>query len=362
MRSVPDPGASPSPKIGPYRRPCRAKPVCISVVNRDGTTLEGRIVDVVGIDVGKKDLHAVLLQGEKSSLKSASNSATGIAQLIQWLKNRKVERAHVCMEATGGWSESVALALHQSGHVVSIVNPSRIKAFAQSEMLRTKTDAVDAAMIARFCRMHAPDPWLPPAPEIVALRGLVRRHESLSRMRAEEQTRLQAPTGTPTVRESIESVISHLTSEIQRVDREIEQLFKNHPGLREQRRLLTSIPGIGKTTAARILGEAPNIAEYRDVKAIAAFAGLSPRHYQSGSLRRPSRLAKAGNAQLRRALYWPAITAMRCNPIVARFADRLRQRDKTNMLIIGAAMRKLLVLAYGVLKSGKNFDPAYVGS
>jgi transposase len=316
-------------------------------------------LEILGIDVGKKDLHTVLLRDKTSSSKSVPNSATGIAQLLKWLKNRKVKRVHACLEATGGWSERVATALHQGGHVVSIVNASRIKAFAQSEMLRTKTDAVDAAMIARFCRMHAPDQWIPPAPEIVALQGLVRRYEGLTRMRAKEQTRLQEPAVTPAVRVSIESMIEHLTAEIQGIDREIEQLFKDHQPLRKQRDLLTSIPGIAKTTAARILGEMPDIAEFRDVKAVAAFAGLSPRHYQSGSIQWRSRLSKTGNAQLRHALYLPAITAIQWNPVIKRFTDRLRDRGKANMSIIAAAMRKLLTLAYGVLKSGRPFDPSY---
>jgi transposase len=102
--------------------------------------------------------------------------------------------------------------------------------------------------------------------------------------------------------------------------------------------LLTSIPGIGETTAARILGEMPNITEFRDVKAVAAFAGLSPRHYQSGSIRWPSRLAKIGNSSLRQALYFPAITAMRHNPVLSRFAERLRERGKSKMTIIAAVM------------------------
>jgi transposase len=161
------------------------------------------------------------------------------------------------------------------------------------------------------------------------------------------------------VKVSIEATLTHLDREIERVDHEVEQLFKEYPPLRRQRDLLTSIPGIGETTAARILGEMPNIAEFRNVKAVAAYAGISPRHYESGSIRRPSRIAKTGNANLRTALYFPAISAMRYNPLLRCFADRLRERRKSNMAIITAVMRKLLTLAYGVLKSGKLFDPTY---
>jgi transposase len=317
-------------------------------------------VDILGIDVGKNDLHAALLgQGNKSWSKSVSNTATGIAQLRTWLKNRKTERLHVCLEATGGWSEEVALVLHQDGHVVSIVNPSRIKAFAASEMLRTKTDNVDAALIARFCRLHQPAPWSPPAPEILTLQALVRRYQGLARMYADEENRLGAPAVTPQVRTSIEAIIRHLKAEMERINDEIEEVFKKYPPLRKQRELLISIPGIGETTAARILGEIPNIAQFRDVKAVAAFVGLSPRHYQSGSIRRPSRLSKTGNARLRSALFFPAMAAMKWNPIVRGLAERMSESGKAKMSRVAAAMRKLLVLAYGVLKSGRPFDPAY---
>jgi len=316
-------------------------------------------VDFLGIDVGKSELHACLLQGDRSTAKSVSNSATGVQQLQTWLKNRKAQQVHACLEATGGWSEDVAVALSDSGHIVSLVNPARIKAFAQSEMLRTKTDKIDAATIARFCRMHEPEPWTAPDPEIRALQGLVRRYQNLVHMRTEEQNRLQEPIPTPSVKESIEAILTDLDREIKRVDREIAELFDKHPPLRRKRDLLISIPGIGNTTAARILGEMPNIAEFRNVKAVAAYTGLSPRHYESGSIRRPSSIARTGNSDLRSALYFPAITAMRYNPPLQRFADRLRQRGKPNKSIITAVMRKLLTLAYGVLKSGRSFDPAY---
>lgn len=319
-------------------------------------------MDILGIDVGKHEMHAVLLQGDRSTSKSIANSPAGFKQLQTWLRNRKVERVHACLEATGGWSEDLALTLCEVGHVVSLVNPMRIKAFAKSEMLRTKTDRIDAALIARFCRMHEPEPWTPPAPEIRALQGLIRRYQSLVQMRTEEQNRLQAPMIASVVQASIEAMLAHLDREIDRVEREIHQLFDRYPPLRRQRELLTSIPGIGETTAARILGEMPNIAEFRNVKAVAAYAGLSPCHHESGSIRIPSRIAKTGNTSLRTALYFPAISAIRYNPLLRRFAGRLRERGKSSMTIITAVMRKLLTLAYAVLKSGRFFDPAYANA
>jgi transposase len=127
---------------------------------------------------------------------------------------------------------------------------------------------------------------------------------------------------------------------------EVPKVLENYPTLRRQRELLVSIPGIAATTAARILGEMPNITEFRDVKAVGAFAGLSPRHYQSGSIEYRSRLVKTGNAHLRRALYFPAITAMRHNPTIRAFAERLSGRGKAKMTVVAAVMRKLLALAY----------------
>lgn len=316
-------------------------------------------MDVLGIDVGKRDLHATLLQDKRAASKSVPNSQAGIAQLQTWLKNRKVDVLHVCLEATGGWSEEVAIVLSASGHRVSVVNPARIKAFAQSEMLRTKTDQIDAGLIARFCRLHEPEPWTPPTLEIRMLQGLVRREHSLIEMRVAEENRRGAPIVSAAVMASIEATIAHLQSELERVAREIEQLFDDYPTLRRQRDLLISIPGIAETTAARILGEMPNITEFRDVKAVAAFAGLSPRHYQSGSIEHRSRLVKTGNAHLRRALFFPAIAAIRYNPPIRALAERLRTRGKAKMTVVAAAMRKLLTLAYGVLKSGVPFDAAY---
>lgn len=310
----------------------------------------------LGLDIGKKDIHAALHGDDDRVAKHAfANNSRGHEQLLKWLENRKINHVHACLEATGGFGEELAMTLHEHGHLVSIVNPGRIKAFGQSEGVRTKTDAVDAALIARFCRAQPPAPWTPPAPAERALQALLRRREALIDMRTQEENRAQAPRTAGAVKASIEEHIRYLDDRIAEIDEEIRKLVDSDPDLRRKRELLESIPGIGEKTANAILGEVPHISEMRDVKAVAAHAGLSPKHNQSGSFVGPSRLCKAGNARLRKALFFPALVAMKKNPIIRAFAERLAKRGKRKMVIVAAAMRKLLIIVYGVLKSGRPF-------
>ncbi len=152
--------------------------------------------------------------------------------------------------------------------------------------------------------------------------------------------------------------IAHLKEQIARTEKLIRIHIDKHPGLRQQRELLDSIPGIGETTATLLLAEVPDIKRYRSARQLAAFAGLVPRERQSGSsVKGRVRLSKIGNARLRKALYFPAITALRCSPFFQQWAEGLRQRGKSKMSVIGAVMRKLMHIAYGVLKSGRPFDP-----
>ncbi len=316
----------------------------------------------LGIDIGKSDFHATLLVDDKTWSKSFPNVKAGLTQLASWLRNRKIEQLHACLESTGGFEEALALDLRERGYVVSVVNPSRIKAFAQSELLRTKTDSVDAALIARFCRAHLPAAWIPPAPEIRALQALVRRHAGIQDMLFTENNRLGAARVDSAVERSLREHIAYLEAELKRVVDEINALINRYPPLREQRDLITTIPGIADLTAARILGEMPNISEYRNSGAVAAFAGLSPREHQSGNSRGRSRLAKTGNSRLRRMLYFPAMSATRHNPILKALYDRLIAAGKPKAVAMSAVMRKLLILAYGVLKSNQPFNPAYANA
>jgi transposase len=313
----------------------------------------------LGIDLSKETFHVSLLSDRGEAKKIFPNSPKGFEQLTAWLENRQAVDVHVCMEATGAYWEALALYLHGHSHCVSVINPTRIKAFAQSELLRTKTDAVDAALIARFCKSQSPERWVPPAPEIRALQALMRHYEHLKTTRAQQAVYAQS-SDAAIVTASIREIIATLDEQIAHVERQIRQHFDDHPDLKRKRDLLTSIPGIGETTAGSILSEIPHIDRFESAKAIAAYAGLSPRDRRSGtSIHGRPRLCKTGNSRIRKALYLPALVALRFNPALRLFAERLTAAGKHKRLIIGAVMRKLLVIAYGILRSGKRFEADY---
>jgi transposase len=315
----------------------------------------------LGIDIAKLKFNACLVrEGGKLRHKVFPNTAAGFAQLSKWLDKQGAGRVQACLEATGTYADSLAAYLHEAGHTVGLINPAAIKAYAQSHLSRTKTDRVDASLIAGFCAERRPPAWQPPAAELRELQALVRRLGSLVEMRTMEQNRLSLGIPVAAVRESVEELIAHLSEQITRTEALIRSHIDRHPGLRRQRELLDSIPGIGETTAAVLLAEVPDIKQYRSARQVAAFAGLVPRERQSGSsVRGRVRLSKIGNARLRKALYFPAVTAIRCSPFFQAWAEGLRRRGKSKMAVIGAAMRKLVHLAYGVLKTGQPFDPQW---
>jgi transposase len=315
---------------------------------------------VVGIDIGKSKFHVcLLLSDNKSRAKVFANSAEGHLQLLEWLQQFQISCVHACLEATGNYGVGLAKQLVQAGHLVSIVNPSRIQGFAQSEMSRTKTDKVDAAVIARFCAALRPTPWQPLPEEVEQLQAMVRRLEALGRMLQQEKNRLEVVTTEP-VKASMESLIEHLQEDIANLRQLIREHFDQHAHLRSKRNLLVSIPGIGEQTAAVILAEIGDIESFKSAKQLAAYGGLTPRERTSGtSVRGKPRLSRVGNRRLRKALYMPAVCASIFNPLLNQMRERLLSRGKCKMAVLGAVMRKLLHLAYGVLKSGIPFDAQY---
>lgn len=320
---------------------------------------------VVGIDVSKKKLDVALLVNGKLKSKVIDNSAEGHQQLLAWLGKSAVPTAQtqVCMEATGVYYEPVALALHQAGLTVSVVNPSCVKGFGHSENIRNKNDAIDAGLIARYCAAMAPSPWSPPPLEQRQLRAWSLRVQALKDIRQQEENRLEAHliSGMNDVAQHVREHISWLNTEIAKLERDIDDHIDRHPDLKRDAALMTSIPGIGATTVARILGQLGDIRRFTSAKALAAFLGVTPKQRSSGtSVRGRTMISRTGSTQLRAALYMPALVARRHNPILQRFAERLLASGMAKKAVIGAVMHKLVHLLYGVVRNGKPFDSNFL--
>jgi transposase len=330
---------------------------------------------VVGLDIAKASFDAVLLlhdatstMGLKPRYKRFPNTAAGFSALRQWLAHgleqsmsEPRDLVHACMEATGPYFEALAVFLHEYGHTVSVVNPRRIQAYAQSKLLRTKTDRVDAHLIADFCATQRPRSWQPLPPDERTLQVLTRHLEALKGARCQHENQRQMLLARcPEVERSLEAVLAVLDEQIAAIASQMEQHVEQTPSLREALALLTTIPGIGRLSAAQILSEVPQLRQFSSARAVAAYAGLVPAQRQSGtSVRGRAQLSKLGNARLRKALYMPALSALRWNPVVRALKARLSGRGKRPKQVVVACMRKLLQLCYGVLKSGRPFEAKY---
>lgn len=318
---------------------------------------------MIGIDVAKDKLDVCLLEetGNKHQ-ETFDNNKSGINKLHRWLKKQAAKTAHVCLEATGVYGELVAETLHKRGYVVSVVNPARIKAYGASQMQRNKTDGLDAALIADYCRTQEPPAWEPPALELKELRALARHLDDLKQEKQRAKNRLEAQT---TSRGS-NDVIRHLKAQVAFLDKQIVQTqqlikdhIKRHPDLKQQADLLKSIPGIGVITACRLMAELGDLRRFDDVREVVAFVGLNPAQHQSGRKNATHGISRMGRASLRAALFMPAIVAKHSNPRLSIWSEQLSQRGLTGKQVIVAVMRKLLHLAYGVIKSQRAFDPYY---
>jgi len=315
----------------------------------------------LGIDVAKAKLDCALrLPTGKYRTKVVENNLKGFKALIEWLSNQGATTAHVCLEATGVYGEDVAEVLAASGMNVSMVNPAQIKAFGASRLVRTKTDKVDARLIAAFCAERSPAPWQAPTPSEQALRAMVLRLDALQTMRTQESNRLAV--AREAVKPGIVEHIEWLDKQIDALIEAIREHLDNDPGLKDKQALLDSIPGLGERTIAVLLAFYANFERFGNARQAVAFAGLDPRQYESGtSVKGKPRLSKIGHAFLRKALYMPAMVALYKTAWGKRFRARLAASGKPPKLIIGAMMRKLVHVVFGVLKSGKMFNPALHG-
>lgn len=315
----------------------------------------------LGIDVAKAKLDVHLLEEQRGWDAPFANSLAGFQALHEWVQQHSLDPCHACLEATGRYGDALALFLYQHDYRVSVVNPAQIKAYAISRMRRNKTDVLDARLIADFCRLHNPPAWTPPDPAYDELQALVRHLDDLQTTRQQVRNRLQSGLTDAWVIQQWQTQLTLLDNQIQQVKQRIHDHLNSHPDLKHHKDLLTSIPGIGDLTAGKLLAELHDLSLFDNIGQIVAFAGLNPRQSASGqTVSRHTPISKMGPPSLRAALYMPAVVAQNHNPLLMAFAQRLRQNGLKPMEVVVAVMRKLLHLAYGVLKSGQPFDPHYL--
>ena len=312
-----------------------------------------------GIDVAKATLAVCVVRtvGKRKD-REFKNTAQGHRKLVGWVKSLSGERAvHYCMEATGRYGTALAKHLAAVGEVVTVSPPHRIKSYGVSRGVMNKNDKADAWVIAEFCRVMTPAPWRPPQPEVEALTAMVRRLQDLEQERLREHNRLKGPGQHREVQASTRRMLKAIEAESRRLRQTIDEHVGHHPRLAEDKALLTTIPAVSDKTALRLMAELPDARDGSTAKSAAALVGLYPVECSSGTtVHKRARMSKAGTSQLRQALYMPAVVAIRCNPRVRDLYERLRARGLSKMAAIGAAMRKLLMIAFGILRTRKAFS------
>lgn len=331
----------------------------------------------IGIDVAKDKLDVQLLRSldknAKTSYKQFDNSPAGFAKLVRWVAQALTQLScppgqrltpHYCMESTGSYAQALAQFLAEDGHLVSIVNPYFVKHYGEGCGMLNKNDKADARVIAHYCRAETPEPWFLSRPQVRVLLALVRRLQGVQQHLQQETNRLQEPGLVKPVISSIKKTVRFLEKESASLQQEIRRHIDSDDGpdgLKKSRELLMSVPGIGETLATSLLAELPDITTFKSSNSVAAYAGLSPQEHKSGkSVDKPTRISGKGNAHLRRALFMPALSACRHNPLLADLYKRLIERGLSRKAAVCAVMRKLLMYAYGVLKNREPFQLDWV--
>jgi transposase len=323
---------------------------------------------MLAMDVSKEKLDLALEAPKRKPFeRKVDNDVAGFRRLLEWVKERRgCEPAQLTavLEATGVYHEAVLTALHEAGCRVIIANPKRARDYAKGLGILNKADKVDARALLRYAKEKAEElvAWTPPPEEIRILRALYGRlaavQEDLQRERnRQEQAILSAQPSL--VRESLERSVEQLLKEEKRLKRAIEDHFDQHPTLQSQRELLQSVPGIGPVAGDLLLCLLARH-KFKSARQAAAFCGLNPRVYESGNTSKPSHLSKSGDAQIRAKLYLPAVVASSHNPQLRQVYEGLLRAGKCKMSAIGALMRRLIHIAFGILKHQTPYNPKKV--
>jgi transposase len=297
----------------------------------------------VGIDVAKHHWD-VAAQGRKG-VRRFSADAAGLEDLIAWLG--KLGPVLVCLEATGGYERSLRDALQRRRISVSVVNPRQIRDFARAQGELAKTDAIDAAMIARFAATFKPEPDEQPTPSQERLRSLRARRQQVVQSLTQEKNRLATAPDSES-KESIQEAVDFYDRQLRELDRRIAELTSADPAFRQRLALLVTVPGVGAVTAAGLLAELPELGALSRGQA-AKLVGLAPINRDSGTLR-GKRMIGGGRTHVRRSLYMATIVATQHNSLIRSHYLQLIGRGKAKMTALVACMRKLLLILNAMIK------------
>ncbi len=317
------------------------------------------IKSVIGIDVSKTKIDVLWLkdmENGKVKTKVFNNTEAAHQELTQWIEThtkQPITASHVIMEATGVYHEALAYALYEAGASVSVVNPAKISHYGKSLGVRSKTDKKDSMVIVRYGATQAPPLWSPEPEAIRELRALINRLNAVEKDIQREKNRLEK-TEISNVSASTILSIKRMLDSLNQEKKRLEDLIKQHMDqdltLKHNKELLETIPGVGEVIARHmclVLGSRI----FKSASQCAAFLGLIPVQHESGSsIKGRSRLSKAGNATIRAKLYMAAVVSIRHHPDIKRQYQRLLKNGKSKLSAIGAAMRKLVHICFGVLK------------
>ncbi|THC46642.1 IS110 family transposase [Massilia sp. Mn16-1_5] len=319
----------------------------------------------LGVDVSKDKLDCCLLRDAadtKRKTKVVANSPAGLATLAYFVEKEGIlpDELHVIMEGTGVYHQLAAETLSDAGMTVSIANPAQVKDFGRGMAVRTKNDTKDSFVLARYGALLKPAPWVPPPPAARQLQAYIAREDAIKKDIEREQNRKEksvvgrAPAD---VLASIDETIGFLNTQLKAIRKKIDAHIDRHPDLKDDMKLLTSIPGVGPETGHHMLS-VMHTHQFHSAEQLAAYLGLVPVERQSGtSLHARPKLSKAGPKRMRAALYMPAVSALQWNPHIRALKERLAAKGKTPMAIVGAAMRKLVHLCFGVLRTRTKYSP-----
>lgn len=314
-----------------------------------------------GIDIANETFDVQKRCGERIAHRAFTNSRSGHQQAIKWLK-RGSDQLRVCLEATGIYHLQLALALSRSpGIELMVLNPRASRRFAEAQMVRGKTDKVDAMVLLHYLERMSFVPWCAPSGLRLELQSLAHRLAQLTKEQVRERSRRHAAERagphTHEAQHDIDVHIRFLKRRYEQLEAKAIALMRQHEDTLEDLELVISAPGFAETSAMQVLAEVGVLPEHLQPQQWVAQAGLDPRPNESGtSVHSPRHISKQGNAKLRGALFFPAMTAACHDPNVKAFYEKLLAKGKTKRVAQTAVMRKLLISIWGMLKYRQPWD------